>query len=139
MASESKFLAKEIRLMVNRTLVPGHALRRPWRPDLRVTLGIVLILVSVGGSLSFWSSATDTRALLMAARDLPAGATVGADDLTVARVRVDETIYSAALPATEEQALLGKQLSEPVHAGQLIVREQIASRPLLGPGQVALT
>src|SRR5437763_7902356 len=107
--------------MARRIAAPVHAIRPPRRLDLRVVLGIVLIRVSVGGSLSFWSSATNTRALLVAARDLPAGATVGADDLIVARVRVDDTIYRAALPVTDEQALLGKQLSEPVHAGQLIV------------------
>ena len=121
------------------TLSPTRALRRPRRLDWRALFGLFLLLVATGGSITFWSASSDTRALLVATRDLPAGSELATEDLGVARVRVDDAIYQAALPAAELAGLVGKQLAEPVHAGQLLVRAQLSSRPRLGPDQMALT
>ena len=121
------------------TLSPTRALRRPRRLDWRAVFGIFLLLVATGGSITFWSASSDTRALLVATRDLPAGSELAAEDLGVARVRVDDAIYQAALPAAELAGLVGKQLADPVHAGQLLGRAQLSSRPRLGPDQMALT
>lgn len=121
------------------TLSPTRALRRPRRLDWRAVFGIFLLLVATGGSITFWSASSNTRALLVATRDLPAGSELATEDLGVARVRVDDAIYQAALPAAELAGLVGKQLAEPVHAGQLLVRAQLSSRPRLGPDQMALT
>jgi pilus assembly protein CpaB len=120
-------------------LSPTRALRQPRRLDLRAVFGLLLLLVATGGSIAFWTAASDTRAVLVATRDLPAGATLGAGDLAVARVRVDDTIYQAAVPAEELSQLVGRQLAEPVHAQQLLVRAEVSSRPTLGPNQLALT
>lgn len=121
------------------TLSPTRALRQPRRLDWRAVFGIFLLLVATGGSITFWSASSDTRALLVATRDLPAGAELAAEDLAVARVRVDDAIYQAAFPAAELAGLVGKQLAEPIHTGQLLVRAQLSSRPRLGPDQMALT
>lgn len=120
-------------------LSPTRALRQPRRLDLRAVFGILLLLVATGGSIAFWTAASDTRAVLVATRGLPAGATLGAGDLAVARVRVDDAIYQAAVPAEELSQLVGRQLAEPVHAQQLLVRAEVSSRPTLGPNQLALT
>ena len=120
-------------------LSPARALRRPRRLDPRALFGIFLLLVATGGSITFWSASSDTRAVLVATRDLPAGAQLGDGDLAIARVRGDDAIYQAAIPAAELANLAGKQLAEPVHAEQLLVRAQLSSRPLLGPNQLALT
>src|SRR5438034_898524 len=59
--------------------------------------------------------------------------------LAVARVRVDDGMYAAAVPADELGALVGRQLAEPIHPQQMVVRQQVSARPLIGPDQVALT
>jgi pilus assembly protein CpaB len=125
--------------MASAILTPTRALRRPRRLDLRAVFGIFLMLVATGGSVLFWAASTDTRAVLVATRDLPAGATLGPADLAVARVRVDDAIYAATLPAEEQAAVVGRQLAEPVHAQQLLGRAELSGRLPLGPGQLALT
>lgn len=113
--------------------------RRPRRLDLRAILGLFLLLVAVGGSIAFWSSSSTTTAVLVATHDLPAGATLGAGDLAVARVRVDEVMYQAAVPAGDINAIVGKQLTAPVYAHQLLVQAEISNRLPIAAGQMALT
>ncbi len=125
--------------MTTATLSPTRALRRPRRLDWRALFGLFLLLVATGGSITFWSASSDTRTLLVATRDLPAGAELRDGDLAVARVRVDDAIYQASVPAAELASLLGQQLAEPIHAQQLLARAQLSTRPRLGPNQVALT
>ncbi|MBI4496649.1 MAG: Flp pilus assembly protein CpaB [Chloroflexi bacterium] len=125
--------------MAATTLSPARALRQPRHLDWRSIFGVFLLLVATGGSLAFWTVSSDTRAVVVATRDLPAGATLSATDLAVARVRVDDTIYHASLPADELTTIVGKQLAEPVHAHQLLVRPQLSNRPVLAPNQLALT
>jgi len=125
--------------MATAILSPARALRQPRRVDLRAVFGLFLLLVATGGSIVFWSAASDTRAVLVATRDLPPGAVLGATDLAVARVRVDDAIYETAWPAATREELIGKALAEPVHAQQLLVRAQLASRAPLAAGQLALT
>lgn len=121
------------------TLTPARALHQPRRLDARALVGLFLLVLATGGSLLFWQSANDARAVVVATRDLPAGATLTAGDLTVARVRIDDGLYGAAVPAEELTGLVGRQLGEPVHRQQLLVRAQVSSRRLIGPEQVALT
>ena len=125
--------------MVSTTLTPKRALRRPRRLDARALFGLFLMLVSVGGSVAFWTASTDTRAVLVATRDLPAGATLASSDLAVASVRVDDGIFAASVPADEQIEVVGRQVAEPVHAQQLLARAQLSRRPLLNPGQMVLT
>lgn len=121
------------------TLSSARALRRPRRADPRAIVGIVLTLAALAGSVAFWVSATDARPVLIATRDLPAGATLNATDLGVTYMRVDEAVYRAALPADNLQTLVGRQLGEPVHAEQVLARAQLANQLGLGPEQVAIT
>jgi Flp pilus assembly protein CpaB len=102
-------------------------------------VGIVLTLAALAGSVAFWVSATDARAVLIATHDLPAGATLSNADLGVAYVRVDDAVYRAALPADSLSTLVGRQLGEPIHAQQMLARAQIADQFGLAPDQVAIT
>jgi pilus assembly protein CpaB len=121
------------------TLTSARAVRRPRRADPRAIVGIVLTLAALAGSVAFWVSATDARPVLVATRDLPAGATLGSTDLGVAYVRVDDAMYAAALPAESLGTLVGRQLGEPIHAQQLLARAQIADQLGLASDQVAIT
>jgi pilus assembly protein CpaB len=126
--------------MASTTLLsPTRALRQPRRLDLRAMFAVFLLLLATGGAIAAWSAMSDTQAVLVATRDRPAGATIGPTDLAVARVRLDDALYQAAVPANELDRLVGRPLAEPIHARQLLVRAQLASRPPLGPNQLALT
>src|SRR5712692_1155189 len=71
--------------MATAVLTPTRALRQARRLDLRAVFGLFLLLVATGGSIAFWSASSDTRAVLVATRDLPAGATLKLMDLAIAR------------------------------------------------------
>lgn len=124
--------------MAATTLSPARAIRRPRETDWRALFGVFLFVVTTLGALAFWGLSSDTRAVLVTTRDRPAGASLSAADLAVAHVRIDDTLYQAAVPAAEFQDLMGKQLAQPVYAQQLLVRKQLSSGPALGPGQVAM-
>lgn len=121
------------------TLSTAGALRRPRRADPRALVGIFLTLAALGGSVAFWVSATDSRAVLIAAHELPAGATLRRADFTIANVRVDDAVYSAAVPAEQLDSLVGRRLGEPLHADQMLARAQLADQSGLAPDQVAIT
>jgi Flp pilus assembly protein CpaB len=125
--------------MVAATLTPARALRRPRRADPRALIGICLTLVALAGSVSFWVGNSEARPVVVATRELPIGATLHPADLGVAYVRMDDALLQAALPADELDALVGRQLSEPLHAQQVIARAQVATRTGLQPDQVAIT
>jgi Flp pilus assembly protein CpaB len=125
--------------MATAILSPSRVLHRPRHLDRRAVLGVFLLLVAVGGSLAFWSASSTTTAVLVATHDLPAGATLSTADLAVARVQVDDAMYQAAVPAGELNYIVGRQLTAPVYAHQLLVRAQLSNSLPLHPDQMAFT
>jgi Flp pilus assembly protein CpaB len=121
------------------TLTSARAVRRPRRADPRALVGVFLTLAALAGSVAFWVGASDTRPVLVATRDLPAGATLHSSDLSVAYVHMDDSLYRAAVPGDALGSLVGRQLGEPVHAQQLLARAQVADLLGLAPDQVAMT
>jgi Flp pilus assembly protein CpaB len=121
------------------TLSPARALRRSRRADPRALIGFFLTLAALAGSVAFWVGNSDARPILIASRDLPAGATLRSSDLSVAYVRMDENVYRAALPADVLDSLVGRQLAEPIHAQQVLARAQVADQLGLTADQVAMT
>jgi Flp pilus assembly protein CpaB len=121
------------------TLTPARAFRRPRRADPRALIGVCVTLAALAGSVAFWVGSSDARPVLVATRELPVGTTLRAADLTVAYVRIDDALYRAALPADMLEALVGRQLGEPVHAQQLLARAQVANKAGLSADQVAIT
>jgi len=121
------------------TLTPARALRRPRRADPRALIGVFLTLAALAGSVAFWVGNSDARPIVIAARDLPAGATLRSADLSVAYVRMDDSVYRAALPADVLDSLVGRQLAEPIHAQQVLARAQVADQLGLAADQVAMT
>jgi Flp pilus assembly protein CpaB len=121
------------------TLSTARALRRPRRADPRALIGVFLTLAALGGSVAFWVNTTDARPVLVAAHDLPAGATLRRSDITVAYMRMDDVVYRAAVPADALDSLVGRRLGEPMHSDQVLARAQLADQPGLAPDQVAIT
>jgi len=125
--------------MAAATLSSTRALRPPRRLDARAVFGVAIAALAIFGSIAFWGATNDSRAVLVAARDLPTGATIEPADLKVVRVRVDDSMYAAALPGDALTTTVGKQLNEPLHAHQLLARAQLSARPALAPQEMALT
>ena len=121
------------------TLTPDQALREPRHIDLRAIAGLVILVLGIAGSISYWSTTNDTREIVVAAHDLPAGTTLQASDLTVASVRVDDAIYRAAIPSSSLSTVVGKRLGTPVYAGQVVAQRQIAGPEALADGQLAVS
>jgi Flp pilus assembly protein CpaB len=92
---------------------------------------LLLMVVAIGGSVVTWNAVEDSRGVLVAARELPAGEVLTAADLTVAHVRLDDALYTAAIPSDGLSSLIGRQLAEPAHANQVLVRAQLSTHPTL--------
>src|SRR5260370_22970651 len=103
-------------------LSPARALRRPARADPRALVGVFLTLAALAGSVAFWVGATEARGVLIAAHDLPAGATLRSSDLTVAYMRMDDLVYRPAVPSEQLAPMVGRRLGEPIHAEQALAR-----------------
>ena len=125
--------------MATTVLTPVRALRRPRHLDVRAVLGLLLLLVAIAGSVAFWSASSATQAVVVATRELPAGATLSDSDLAVARVRVDSSIYQQTVPASDLGSLAGKQVTEPMHVNQILVWPQVSSHLPLAPSQRQMT
>jgi hypothetical protein len=96
--------------------------RRFRRPGLMLT-GAVLIASSGLGTACLVSSVQDRTAVLVAARSLQAGSTVGQADLAEVQVAIPTGV--AALPADQRDALVGK-----------VARLDLAAGSLLAPGSI---
>ena len=125
--------------MVAISLSPTRALREPRRIDWRQAIGALIMLGATAGGVAFWSATSDTRTVVVAARDLPVGAQLTPADLSVAKVRIDDAMYMAAVPGDEKERLVGRQLGQAVFANQLLARAQVTARAPLGPDQMAHT
>ena len=122
------------------TLSPIRAtLRRSRRADPRALIGVFITFAALAGSVAFWVGSSDARPVLVATRDLAVGSNLRSADLGVAYVRMDDALYRAALPADMLDMLVGRQLGEPVHAQQVLVRAQVADKAGLSADQVAIT
>ncbi len=122
------------------TVQTRPAVARPGRRlDVRALVGLFLMIVATGGSVAFWAASSDTREVLVATRELAAGSVLRLEDLAVARVRLDDRLYEAALPADSLAQVAGKALAEPVHPNQVIARAQLGDGIPLPPGQMVLS
>ncbi len=121
------------------TLSTARALRRPRRADPRAIVGIFITLAALAASVAFWVSSSDTRAVVIANRDLPAGAILSNADLSITYIRADDAVYAAAVPSERLDSVVGRPLGEPVHAQQVLARAQLSDDFGLAADQVAIT
>jgi Flp pilus assembly protein CpaB len=111
----------------------------PVRVDRRMLAGALLVAVSLAGGLLLWRSATHTTPILIAARDIPPGHVIQRDDFRIGEARLDGGLASLALTQADLEAAVGRTTSTTIHAGEMVVRPDLASGPVLGADEVAVT
>jgi Flp pilus assembly protein CpaB len=120
-------------------LSPARAIHPPRRLPVKSIIGALLGVLTVFAGAAEVRQYTDTREVLVALRDLPSGATLQASDLGVSKMRVDDEVYAAALPADALASTVGKQLGAPLYMHQVLARAQLSQQPPIAAGQVAFT
>jgi Flp pilus assembly protein CpaB len=109
------------------------------RLDGRMLLGVALVAASLAGGLIFWGSTRQTVPVLVAARELPAGHVIKADDLAISQVRLDGRLSSLAAPDAERRRVVGRTTGTPIHTGEMVIWPDLATGPLIGPTEAAVT
>jgi len=107
--------------------------------DIRLLLGVVLVIVALVGGLSFWRAARTTEPVVIAARPIAAGHIVTAEDLTLTEARLEGPLAGLALRDGDRAALMGQTVAVPIPAGAMVVRPDVGSGPVVGAEQVAIT
>lgn len=94
--------------------------------------GLVLVAVSVAGSV-FWSLTTGERHLALAlASPVAIGQTIGVNDLREVSVALDGTID--AIPAEEAASVIGQTVAASLPAGALLPRAALGTSTIPEPG-----
>jgi hypothetical protein len=95
--------------------------------DLRLVLGVVLVLASVLIGARVVSSARQTYARVAAEHDLAAGTVLAAADLRLAQVQLPGHGHRVYVERVRDA--VGKRLSRPVAAGELLPAAAVANAP----------
>ncbi len=112
------------------TLVP-RAAARVRRVDLRVVIGVLLMLLAVGGSASVIGKAQARIPILVAARSVEPGQAISGSDLRVAELAVSEGVEY--IPASSRGQMVGQIAAEPLWPGKVLGPRAFAkSFPLPG-------
>jgi Flp pilus assembly protein CpaB len=118
------------------TVVPrsGARLRRI---DLRVVIGLALLLAGVLGTVAIVQRAGQRVPVLVMARDVPAGQVVGDQDVRMAELGLTPGV--ATLGVGDRGRVVGRVASSPLAAGQVLSPAVVTDGPALRPGQVAMS
>jgi len=105
---------------------PARRLRQPSWLDLRLVIGVLLVLISVVLGARIVALADSSTRVWAVSGDLAAGTTLTHDDVRVVRVRLfgdaDRYLSSAATP-------VGRTISRSLGAGELLPRAALADQP----------
>lgn len=89
--------------------------------------GIALMLIGLLVVLGYSAAAGRRTPVLVAARNLPAGAVVRASDLRSSRVAADGDVLAALITVAQEPTVVGRRLAAPVSVGEPFPRVALAA------------
>ncbi len=118
------------------TVIPQTA-ARVRRIDLRVLLGLALLLAGVLGTLAIVQQAGQRIPVLVMAHSVQAGQVIGADDVRVAELGTAPGV--ATLGAGERARVVGRRAAVPLEPGQVLGPAVVADGPALAAGLVAMS
>lgn len=113
----------------------AHA--RVRRLDLRVVVGLLLMLVAVLGGASLIRSAQARTTALVAAGTVQPGEVIEVSDLRVVEVSLPAGV--AYLPDSMKSEIVGRVAAEPLWEGKMLGPGSVSEAPPLAPGMVAIT
>jgi Flp pilus assembly protein CpaB len=123
-------------MQASEALVAG-AHSRLRRLDLRVAVGVLLMLVAVLGGASLIRAAQDRIPVLVAAGSVQPGEVIGPSDLRVVEMSVPAGV--AYLSASAEGQIEGRVAAEPLWDGKVLGPGSVAEAPPVAAGMVAIT
>jgi Flp pilus assembly protein CpaB len=118
------------------TAVPRSA-GRLRRIDLRVVIGLALLLAGVLGTVAVVQRAGQRVPVLVMAHDVAAGEVIGDQDVRVAEIGLAPGVTSLGIG--DRARVVGRVAGSPLAAGQLLTPAAVTNGPVLGPGQVAMS
>jgi len=105
--------------------------------DLRVAVGLLLMMVAVVGGASLIKSAQARIPVLVAAGTVEPGQVIEASDIRVVEASLAGGI--AHLPASLQDSIVGRVATEPLWEGKLLSPNSVSDAPPLSPGTVAMS
>lgn len=105
--------------------------------DMRVAIGLLLMIAAILGGLSVLKSARSRVPVIVAAADVQPGEVITARDLRVSEVALSGSVE--AVPASSMSTVVGKVAAEPLYDGKLLTRRALSSGPPVPPGYVAMS
>ena len=123
-------------MQASEALVAG-AHSRLRRLDLRVAVGLLLMLVAVLGGASLIRSAQARTPVLVAAGTRQPGEVIEASDLRVVEISLPAGV--AYLSASMKGEIEGRVAAEPLWEGKVLAPGSVSEGPPLAPGMVAIT
>lgn len=123
-------------MQLTETVVPrAHARLR--RLDLRVAIGLVLMLVAVLGGASLIRAAQERTPVLLLAQSVQPGEVINDADLSVAEVSLPAS--ADYVPASMRSQIVGRVAAEPLWEGKVLGSASVSDAPPLPAGAVAIT
>jgi Flp pilus assembly protein CpaB len=107
------------------------------RIDLRVVVGLAVLLAGVVGTLGIVRQAGERTPVLVMARDVPAGGVIGAQDVRAAELGLAPGV--ATLGVGERNRVVGRVASASLAAGQVLSPSSVAESPPVAPGQAVMS
>jgi SAF domain len=104
---------------------PSPAAHTGRRNRTRIALGVVVIVLCVLATASLFSNANKRNAVLVVRRQIPAGRSITADDLSVARVSVEAGVQT--IPSSDRAHLVGRVAAVTLMPGSLLTPEEVSN------------
>ena len=115
----------------------GARMKKPSWKDPRLLVGILLVLASVAGVISLVGAADRTVQVYVAREGIAVGQKVGKDDLSIAKVRLDDV--EAGYVTVESGVPEGKVAIQRIARNQLLPKESLGDADALDRKPVAVT
>lgn len=122
--------------MAVEALVP-QAAARVRRIDLRIVIGILLMLFTMAAGATVIRKAQDRTPVLVAAQQVQPGEVITAEHLRTAWISAAEGIDY--LPASDRAGIVGQIAAEPLTRGKIIGSGAVIKTPALPAGFVAMS
>lgn len=112
------------------TVVPPRAMRARRRRPAVLALAVALIAAGGLGGAALYTATGQRVAVLALAREVQTGQTIGADDLTVARIELDPALK----PLSAASRVVGMRATTDLKRGSLLTADDVTSSSLVQSG-----